>query len=212
MNTIRRNRRKIQKALSQNQRKAVSKIATRLDNAREEKKYVFTNVNGEVLSSGSFNHLSSTANGTGDNALRIGDKIRAYHMALNYSMEGGSATSNSVARLVIFQWYDVTTPSMTNLLQDATTIQGKFGQFRVDTSKMYRVLYDKIFALHCASATDNDIYFKKDRIKRFNKIIQYHGGSTSVGDGQIYSFLVSDGVTGNCPRIDMQFQLRYTDA
>lgn len=203
---------KIEKSLSERQRKAVSKIATRLDNQREEKRYKFTNVVGEMLDSGSFNHLSATSQGDGDAGYRQGDKIRAYQMALNYSIDGNTATANSIARVVIFQWYDVSVPSLTTLLQDATTIQGKFGQFRTDTSKMYRVLYDKIYPIHCVSASDNQIYFRKDRIKRFNKIIQYHGGGSTIGDGQIYSFVLSDKTTGSCPQIDMQFQLRYTDA
>lgn len=211
MNTIRRNRRLVQKSLSQNQKKAVRKIATTLDNAKAEKRYVLTNVVGEVLNSGSFNHVSATQQGDGDVGFRQGDKIRAYQMSLNYSMDASTSITNAVARLVVFQWYDISTPSMTNLLQDATTVQGKFGQFRTDTSKMYRVLYDKIFPLRTASASDNAIYFRKDTIKKFNKRIDYHGGGTVVGDGQVWTFLVSDKTTGACPYIDMQFQLRYTD-
>lgn len=163
---------------------------------------------------GSFvrNDVSAVAQGTTD-TTRTGDRLKLRSLEFRIQLQDLRTTLSvdgmNVVRVVFVQWFPSGTPNSSDIFSAvANTCLGFYAH---DTRQMYKILWDKTYALTGATSRNfhlahGTIYFKK------NNMIQYSGGGTT-GTNKIYMFaLYTNGGAGVTTNLYADTRLRYYDS
>lgn len=122
---------------------------------------------------------------------------------------GSNLTIFNLVRFIVFQWHPQTTPTIGQILTGTGAAIAPLNPYTRDTRSMFRILYDKTGVVSNANGAAS-IHYKLTLTKRFNRKLQYQGGTT-VGSNQIYILVISDGTTPY-PQFSWYSQLLYSDS
>lgn len=195
---------KKQKSLSKNQQSLVRKIANQVVRGRSERKHYQTTANSTQNNSATITSISNIPQGDTDET-RDGDQLRISSVELNYELIGADATN--LFRVMLFQWFDDSTPTVTDVLTSA--IDAILQTYRRDTRRMFRVLYDHTHPLSLNSSNEVLVRFKRFT-RGFRRKIQYQAGGTT-GINKLYILLVSDSGVASDPAYIYKTRVNYTD-
>ena len=229
---MRRNRRNgngKKKGLSRNQAKAVKQIIKSQIDTIAEEKYVDT-----VISSGSADRnnwvplalINGITQGDSDQAQRNGDRIRLKGLQFRYMITPGTDTmaglsdGENIFRLIIFQWFRNTTPTVSQVLQQASgTLGDVFSAYHHDNMKagLLSILLDRFHALSNRSSGSHTQPLTAVHGKFFSNLkfqkknIQFIAGGSAVDMGQIFVLCLSDSALTPNPQISYYSRVTYTD-
>nr|QXP07679.1 MAG: putative capsid protein [Arizlama virus] len=161
-----------------------------------------------------------------DDESRVGDKL----MASSIEMRGVLYANNTLTnigiwdqfyRLIIFKWYDDTSPTTTDVLETGV-VDTFISPFDHDKKSKRKVLFDKTFTVHnnivwyTQSDTNQhwetfiDLKKKSTRVRR----VDFEAGTTA-GIGHFYALLVSNipdaNIATNSEGFIIWFRINYTD-
>ncbi|AXH73561.1 MAG: coat protein [Cressdnaviricota sp.] len=156
-----------------------------------EKKHYYNDFGASYSSASpdsNFVNLTPITQGAGD-TQRIGDTTKPYSLYLSFG--GGYTGTNAAVRILVFQWNQVTSPSISEILYSVTD-----GQDLVNSpisqdglhAKKFRILMDKRIITH---QYDPKISFVKRMSLKGCRQIGFMGGSTTAA-GHIYMWIISD--------------------
>jgi len=199
--------------------------------------YQATTVNGDQIYAASpvsklaFFRMSGTGAGESE---RVGDKVTLMSQRFMMNLLKGDNHLNSAGTMVVKNDQQVRVLIVENVGYDSSTDlaltdvleYGSFGtdnntvftspyKIGADSTKRYRVLYDKVFHLH-----DNRPFVKIDFMKRYGtktnpgKVLNYELDTADFPNNhRINCFAISDYVSGSYPpTITMLCRNRYKDA
>lgn len=185
---------------------------------RKDKDWLFTDVSGSggVSSSGTFVNLLSSANrGLAGLNGYSGNTINPSGLRVKYYWSTDQAY-NSV-RVLLFQWFDATTPALSGIVQSTTAGQATISPMMTTNLQYIKVLYDGHHML-APSAADGgsilgqgvasaDIYIPGKRLKQ----IKFNSTTNVVQDGCLYMLLLSDDSVVSFPQCTYYSRLTFTD-
>lgn len=185
---------------------------------RKNQDWLFTDVSGSggVSSSGTFVNLLSSAN-RGLSGLNgySGNTINPSGLRVKYYWSTDQSY-NSV-RVLLFQWFDATTPALSGIVQSTTAGQATISPMMTTNLQYIKVLYDGHHML-APSAADGgsvlgqgvasaDIYIPGKRLKQ----IKFNSTTNVVQDGCLYMLLLSDDSVLSFPQCTYYSRLTFTD-
>lgn len=148
----------------------------------------------------------------GDAGLNMfqGNDMRPQAITLKYWAE----TSNeyNVFRIMVFQWFDATAPTLTGLLQTGTTGIALCSPINITNRKYIKVLYDRTHSLYRPStgayATSDPVtvYIPGKRLRP----VHFNWGNNTVQNGNIYLFMLSD--DSALQTVNLTYHMRTTFA
>lgn len=158
------------------------------------------NHNGTV-----FSLLANLARG--DNSLNNfrGDSLTPLSLKLRYGLLGNDQPQ--AMRVIIFQWFQSSVPSVAGVLDTPNTFLGTplapYSDKQFDNRKTYKVLYDKLHGLTNTGAGDQNIFHVEDVFLPMSafKNIEFVFNSASPQTGGIYLCVVSDSAAVPHPSI-----------
>lgn len=173
--------------------------------------------NGAVSSSGTFTSvLSNMVRGVNGLNAFVGNNIQPVYLQVDYYWNTNQ-TFNS-CRLMIFQWFDATTPVLSGILQNTSTGIGTISGTFITNKPYMKVLYDDKFIIAPTAGGDttsigNGVHYgcafvpaKKLKPVRFNSI------TNAVQDGNIYVLVLSDDIAPTYPAVTFNSRLAFTDS
>lgn len=191
---------------------SIKSIVKRTLNECKETKYLLTsNVPATVPAAGVFHKLSNIAQGVTD-SQRIGDAICINKLHLKYTVWAGDATN--LIRVIVFQWKDndSTAPTLPDILTQAGGTPGYeyYGSYVHDNlGNKFNVLYDKLIGMNLASGAPKSVN-KNMNMKYFKKEIEFVAGGGN-GFNHIYMLAISDSAASTHPSLQFSSYLTYTD-
>lgn len=185
-----------------------------------------TTVNGDQIYAASpvskLAFFRQTGVGAGEDQ-RVGDKVTLMSQRFMMNLLKGGTGDKQVRVLIVENvGYDSTTDlQLTDVLEyglwssDSNTVFTSPYKIGADSTKRYRVLYDKVFHLH-----DNRPFVKIDFMKRYGtktnpgKVLNFEVDTADFPNNhRINAFAISDYATGtHPPTITMLCRNRYKDA
>lgn len=195
--------RRIPKTFKNKVRRVVNSIA--------EKKYLVTTSGGpqNVDYSGTVASISDVPQGLSDSG-REGDQI--YLRSIEFSWQAFIGDTFNVLRLIVFQWYPPTTPTVADIIL-ATAVGSTdivFAPYNHDKRYNYKILYDKTVSLDAVKANTSGV-IRKYIIKGFKRHIQYEATGTT-GTNKIYILKASDSAAVSHPQMQNYHKINYSDA
>lgn len=184
---------------------------------RKKADWLYTDVSGSggVSTTGTIvSLLSSATRGTNGINGFSGNVINPQGLRIKYYWSSDQSF-NSV-RVLVFQWFDATVPTLSGILQASSTGLATISPILVTNTQYLKVLYDghhmlaptagdaAVVGQGVASA---DIYIPGRRLKQ----IKYNASSNFVQDGCLYMVLVSDDSIVNFPQCTYYSRLTFTD-
>lgn len=189
-------------------RRDVRNIAQKVLNKNAEWKYHLVFNNSGVSTSGAIIDLSAVSQGDTD-TTRDGDSITASTLGYRYFWQNGDDTN--ACRLIFFQWYPQTTPTVTDIL--LTTVgNGVQFMYHTDKADMYKILYDSTDTLSVYTASGGSVLGSPNigKIKIPKRKIQFQAGTTT-GSNKIYALVLSDSGATSHPGPNLMTRLNYMD-
>jgi len=172
-------------------------------------KYDQSQTSLQLTNSGGTLHISSVAQGDGDNA-RTGNSLFARCVNIKGILRFNSASSKlyQPCRLMVVQdsqQIGDTSPGVTNVLESATT----YGHMNSDTVGRFKVLYNKVFNLN--TGANVSIPFTINLPMRHH--IRYNGtAATDIQRGGLYfMYMSNESVSTDQPYMDYECRLSYHD-
>lgn len=176
----------------------------------------FGSVNANVTSSGSvLNILSNLTRGSAGLDNFDGNSIKVKGITLNYGCH--SNQSFNYMRVMLIQWADSGSPTLSGILNTTTTGLAPFAMIYVTNRKNIKVLYDKTFVLSPSAGGDSTItgegvftdkvYIDGARVKK----ITYQAGANTIQDGGLYLIAVSDDSLTTYPQINWGTRVSFYD-
>ncbi len=196
--------------LTKSQIAAVSRIANRNLNKRIEKKYFTNYAAGSRDWSGAVYSITDIPQGDTD-TTRDGDSLFLKSVQLRYSVVAGDTTN--LVRLVMFQYLDDTTPTVSNILNSGYlgAAGAPLTPFHHDERSKYRILYD---SGPMSVDTYNPQLVRKVFVKNNKKMvnqIRYNGGTTT-GSNKIYLIELSDSGAASHPSFNTISKVNFNDS
>lgn len=155
-------------------------------------------------------NLSDVVQGNTD-TTRSGDRLKITSFEMRYEILGGTTTftgnGNQRARIILVHWFPATTPAWSDVMTGTTTR----AHYNHDQRQMYKVLWDKTFAVMSTTSKDHItghivVYPKK------NTSIQFQGGG-ATGTNRIYGLIVGDNIGASvASAVLANCRLRFTDS
>jgi len=190
---------------------------------RVDYKYTdFTSGPGSITTSGTI--LNLTANlvpGTGFKNNFIGREVTPTSLDIRYEVVGASsnvfaaADLNNKMRVLIFQWEDSTTPSVTGIIENAAVLSPISGinyeNIDVLSDKIYSTWvnsFDATSAYGNSNSYSTRIYVKARKLMP----LTWNSGNTDFQKGTIYCLVISDSAATPNPTFSIQTRLVYQDA
>lgn len=162
------------------------------------------------------NILSNLSRGTGMVNEFIGSEIlptsirERMSIALGPGPGGIAGDGTNVVRIIIFQWYDASTPAVTGVLQNVNV----YSPIRWENKPLLNILSDKIYGLHQGEPSTtydmetDQIYIKSKKIKP----VRFHQTNTNAQDGGLYALFLSDSLVSPHPYVSSNLTVTYTDS
>jgi len=178
--------------------------------------YTDVTATGTVTAGGTLVPLLSsiTRGDAGINNFR-GNIINPWSLRFKYYWSTNQ-TYNSV-RVLIFQWYDASSPALNGIVQSASTGIATISPMLVTNIDYIKVLYDKhhiIAPLAGGDSTpigygvcDGDVYIKSKKMKP----IRFNATSNVVQDGNLYCYFISDDNVPSYPSVTYYSRLAFTE-
>lgn len=134
---------------------------------------------------------------------RNGNSCRLKSLLFNYTMVKNGSASTTFVRLIIFQWFDDTNPTVTTVLEGANVNS----PLSIANSNKYRIKYDKKVDLDAAAKTS----FMGEYYRKLNYELKWTAaGSTAYKEGHLWVLALSDQAT-NVPTVSIQTRVRFVD-
>lgn len=196
------------KAKKSNMSQLVKREVAKAINKNIETKFIDVTFQGSV-SYGTYNifRITTTSQGTGDLAQRIGDRIKLKYLDAKFNFTCAD-TTNRIRLSIIRYQDDDGTSSVTaqGVYQDYLQLQSYFNFDSINGGK-FKVLYDKIIDLELNTNASQ----KMLRVRKpLNHLLGYTGASS--GRGHIYVLLQSDSGATTHPQAEMYSRITYKDA
>jgi len=176
----------------------------------------FSSANTNITSTGAvYNILSNLVRGDAGLDNFNGNSIKVKGLTLNYGCH--SNQTYNYCRVMLIQWYDSGTPSLTGILNSTTTGVAPFANIYVTNRKNIKVLYDKTFAIAPTAGGDSTVtgegtFMDKVYIdgSRMTKVT-YQTGANTIQDGGLYLIAVSDDSLTTYPQITWGIRVSFYD-
>lgn len=141
-------------------------------------------------------------------STRNGDAVSLKKLEINFGFY--AATQANACRLLVFQWFPLTTdgPGLASLLFNTGTAYTVFSNYQQDTYQSYQILYDEIFSVSPTEALRVGRCVMDTFARRS---IQYTAG-TITGTSKLYAYVISDDGVTPYPTFSCHSKLTYTDA
>lgn len=128
------------------EKRAIAKIARRVDLKQREMKYFsLGNTGVEVHSNRLILLTNQTVTGDGPND-REGDEILLRKLQFHYTLTGAADFTQNLCRVILFQWMDSATPAAADILDFSVSgaVLDPMRQYNTEgpKSNMFRILYD----------------------------------------------------------------------
>lgn len=213
---FKRKRRYVRRARRPTTRRAVRAIARREIYRNTEWKEFSSIINNSVPSTGLTYNLIIPGQGDSDQQ-RVGDEIICGSVKGNYqiTLNAGTGTPFTLVRVIIFQWYGVTTPTINNIL--STTVgAAPFHPWNTDQAPSYKILLNRLHTVKAfirdhTSATYHGVTVRGFKVKPPRKKIHFQAGGTN-GSNKLYICIVSDEIiTANEPNMYISFKGTFAD-
>lgn len=195
------------KALTKRQALAVRSIATRSINARAEKKYYDRSLSGTTYDwSGSIVSLTNIAQGSTD-VTRDGDSIYLRSCRVVGDITAGDTTN--MFRVIIFQWFDDTTPVYTDILSSVYqgTVNCVNSPYHHDQRKHFNVMYDKRYLL---DSSDPNVMFDTKYMRPAKRKVHFSAGGTT-GSNELFILFMSDSGAATHPSVNFVARTTFND-
>jgi len=172
---------------------------------REEKWSAFSAVPAAVDYNGIVVSLADIDQGVTD-STRIGDSVYLKDFTIN--LWAIASAINAWMRIIIFQWLDLSVPTVGDLLLSSGGSSASFlSNYNADESLSRRIMFDNLFALYPGDGTNKVLsYSGKVPVKD----LQFEGGTTD-GRGKIYLLAISSAVSSP-PTLGYGSKLTFYDA
>ena len=167
-----------------------------------------TQINGNAItSSGSvFSMLSSLAPGTGGYSSFIGNKINPVGMNLNWEVV--IADTTNIMRLVLFQWFDASTPVPSGILQGNALSTVNF-----TNRENIKILRDELVSFAILATGGSNIASGKWYVKSKRMTpIQYNIGTSTFQKGSLYLLCISDSAVPSYPTLSFYSRVTFLDS
>lgn len=174
----------------------------------QEKKYHPFSGTSQITNAGYLLDFTVIAQGNTD-TTRVGDMI--YLKSLQFGVEFVRADSTNTFRMVLFQWKPPSSnatnpPLMSDILLDTT--YPWISPYNHDQRKNYKILLDRRITLDSDDGTRS---YRFSITRGFARQVQYIGG-TSVGNNNLYGYIVSDSSAASHPGIFWSGKVNFTDS
>lgn len=196
--------------LSYKQTKAVSTIARRAVRRVSEKKSYRTAVDNQTFdnTTGYVLHLTSISQGDGA-STRDGNSILLRSVQSRFSLYSADATQ--VIRVIYFQWFPESTPTVTDILSNTYTgdVNLVNSPYELHARSQFRILADRTYALEGSS---NELAIDRIMVKKFaRRMVTFDTTSTTAPINGLYMLVVSDSGAVSHPYIHVVNQVNYSD-
>jgi len=125
--------------------------------------------------------------------------------------------NNAVCRIMVFQWFDASVPTLAGILQNTTTGFATMSPVLVTNKSQIRVLFDRSYYVNVEAGGDttsignggitSKFYIPGSRLKK----IKYNSTTNAIQDGAIYTLYLTDDNTANFPQYAFYNRLSFTD-
>lgn len=163
------------------------------------------------------NILANLSRGTGMVNEFLGSEIlptsirERMSIAMGPGSGGVGADGTNVVRVIIFQWYDSSTPAVTGVLQTVSP----YSPLRWENKPLINVLSDKLYGVKQQGETSltydlvtDVVYIKSKKIKP----VRFHQTNTTAQDGGLYALFLSDSSIAPNPYVSANLSVTYTDS
>jgi len=187
-------------------RREITRISKRVYNKRTELKYFMTGasasiptVGGSIVDLTAIPQSVSDTDCTGDSLWLRNISLRAF-TALNVV-----ANLAGSVRIVLFQWFDDTTPTVSVIL-NAGAINPMVAPYNHDTNQKFSILYDATVGVSSGNLYDS---YTNCLVKPTKGRVDYSNGTTT-GVNKVYMLFVTD--TATTLSFTYTAQVQYNDA
>jgi len=130
-----------------------------------------------------------------------------------------SAFPYNACRVLIFQWFDAATPTLSGILQTNATSIATVAPILVTNKQYIKVLYDKTVVVAPVSGDGSggvlgaghegafDVYIPGKRLQQ----TKFNSGSNTVQDGNIYVLTLTDDSIGTYPQVTWYSRITFAD-
>lgn len=166
------------------------KYVNRRIRSTEEKKFKYLDSSSNVLSYDSpyLLQLNNIAPGTSDNT-RIGDEIFMHKLKIKGIVQQ-AANANVVSRIIVFQWFSNSTPTLDDVISDTADSQAVHRDYNDDNGHRMKILYDKRMFCVSPNGTGGNKFAHMFSMniprKRFRSHVNYIAGSSTATTNVIY--------------------------
>ncbi len=156
--------------------------------------------------------FSAVPAGTSD-TTRIGDSLYIKNIQAQFELLAADATQ--IIRYIVFQFHDqsnftVDTPTLSDILQDASAVDNLHSFYHGDRRAAYTILRDRRISMTLGQGNGQKMISFNIR-SGFRKKVQYQGASTNNASDHIYMIIVSDSGAAAHPTIRGFLRLQYYD-
>lgn len=154
--------------------------------------------------------LTAMTQGDGDQQ-RDGDTIFLKNIDFRW-MARMPTTSRAAIRVMLFRWYDDSTPVATDiLLSGSTAIRNINGPPSHDNKQLYKIMVDRRYNLYYTNGRFPISLWRIFGKRLGRKQVQFQNGTTN-GVGKVYLMVMSEIATGaNSPTFSYYSHITYTD-
>lgn len=159
--------------------------------------YDYSSYNTTVDSTGSVYHLTAIAQGDSI-AQRSGNSVLPRYLQIQFTLHNSEGNLFDTVRMMVFRWKDDSTPTIANVLEDASNpiysplndnISGNVRDRQID------VIKNKVFLTGGESPSNGGIYYKKifdlnPPSKQIKDHVKFDDTSTTAPVGGIYMFMI----------------------
>lgn len=189
----------------------VKRIARKQYLSMKEKLFFDAQITSAIVtSSGSITHLSAIPEGDGQ-SQRTGDLVRAQSLLIRMHIFcNASAANGNTLRVIVFRWFQDSTPVLTDILNSATII----ANYNMNNKKHFAIMSDKFHyvALSTAGRSESSpITLLKTKPKYMWRLEYDDDPGTIPRYGGIYVLCISNEAT-NGPWVVANTRLRYFDS
>lgn len=197
-------------------KRSVARIARRTLMRTAEKKYFPASFDSTVgNTSGLFFRLTEIPRGTSDNA-RIGDSIQLTSMyfrgTVTINTAVGAPDDYNRVRVLIFQWFDNTTPTADDIILNFSTNSTNVNlsaPYAHHTRTQFYIMYDALMDVALGGLEVKKFGKMMTNIKR--KKVLFEKNSTTKSNGAIYVFAYSDSAVAPSPIMSFFSKVNYRD-
>lgn len=168
----------------------------------ERKYFDVTDTGSTVSSTPTLTHLTAMAQGD-DVTNRSGNSVRLQSVMMRYQPSQHASATNSIVRVILFQWMDDDAPVATDILDN----NAGWGQPNLEKAAKYRILLDHVFKFSDSSMrVDFFKYFKE-----LNTHVRYDStAGTDYAKGSLWLMELSNEGT-NLPTVARSTRVRFID-